>query len=673
MPDLDASWWTVVPPLVVAALSIAVPGGLVVWALRLRGLAAVALAPIASVALWGGAGVITQVTGPFTLPWTMLGLTAVVGLVAWLVSRRRSAAPRPAESAARRPARLSGPWLAVAMAMSAIAMAVLSYQGVASPALPNQTYDGIFHVNLALWIQSTGQESAFQAYHMTDPLAGNAFYPNAWHLLAVVAASLSGSPIPTAFAALWIVLCGAIWLPGVVWAADVIVRPAHRTLALVTAALAGGAFPAFPYLLLNWGTLYPTALAMAVMPAGLALLVLAVRALRRQPGPLPWPAIIVAGLGWLLALALSHPRTLFTFLVLAVPYLVWQWFAIIRGNWRNARRARAAIWAAIPALLFVAGIATASVVILRMYADGRPLADRLGGGPATAHFTLWEGLWQALGMAPPSSPDEAMLLPSIALALAVLASAVLAAATTELRWLFLAWGAIWVLYLLAATSNDDVAKLLTGVWYKDKYRILSALPIAAVPMLAAGAEWLSGRSGSANARRAIPAIVGIAAAALALLSWLGPTLPQLAAKTGTEYAAGGADKNGRTIDADDVALLERAAAIIPKGERLLGDPWQGEIASWAVAGIEPVFPHFTGNWDPDRRLVAASLESPTPEVCAALDRLDAHYLLVDDEQTGRRAAGAQDFPGLAADGTTAIGSVIASHGSARLIRIAACG
>lgn len=666
MLDLDASWWTITLPLVVAVALLAIPGGIVVLLLRLRGLAAVALAPVASIAILAGAGVLTQLAGRSTLPWATIGLTAALAIAAHFIGR---ASPTRRAVSGRRG---STWWIAGAVTLAALVTAIVSFAGVSSPSLPNQTYDGIFHLNLALWIQSTGETSAFQAYHMTNPLAGNAFYPNAWHLLAVGVSTIAGANMPTAFAALWIAMCGAIWIPGIVWATDVIVRPRHRTLTLTGAALLASAFPFFPYLLLNWGTLYPTALAMSMLPAGLAILVLATRALRGVDGELHRTALIVATLGWGIALSLAHPRTFFTFAVLAVPHLVWQGASVLRRRLGGPSERRAAIVWAIASTVTIAVVAAVGIAgLLYTYRD-EPVGERLNGGPATAHFTLWEGLWQALAIAPPTSPGDTVVAPSIFLGFAVLAAAVFAAARTELRWLFITWGAIWVLYLLAAASNDDLAKLLTGVWYKDKYRILAALPIVAVPMLAAGADALASSLPRKNVdSRSMPVVTAGLLAIVLIASLAVPTLPQLTAQTAGEHDATGSIKAGRALDADDVAVLAVAAETVPKGEKLLGDPWQGAIASWVVAGIEPVFPHYTGAWDPDRLLIAEGLPGASPEVCEALDRIGAHYVLLDVEQTTGRDPGAQEFSGLDAD-AAALGETVASAGSARLVRLTGC-
>ena len=56
--------------------------------------------------------------------------------------------------------------------------------------------------------------------------------------------------------------------------------------------------------------------------------------------------------------------------------------------------------------------------------------------------------------------------------------------------------AIVLLYAAAAGSNSDLAKLATGLWDKDKYRILAMLPTIAVPVVAWNPSPRAARSSS---------------------------------------------------------------------------------------------------------------------------------------------------------------------------------
>lgn len=617
---------------------------------------------------------LTQVTGRGTLPWTMLALTAAVSVGAWFIGR---ASARPTRSDAA--PSLSRGWtvaLASAAIASAIVMMLTSFGGITSPALPNQTYDGIFHQNAAIWIRESGAASPFELYRLTDPLAGNAFYPAAWHILAAVGSWVSGATMPTTFAALWVVMCAAIWLPGIVWATDVVVRPANRGLVLTIAALGASAFAAFPVLLLDWGTLYPTALATALAPAGLAIVVLVVRAMRGERA-VSWPVLAASAAGWLAAAAFAHPRSLFSFAVIVLPYLAWQLGAALRRRIRDPRTRRRTLAWTVAAGIVVAALGVAAVLwTLDHYgAADRPISDRLNGPPAIARLSLWEGLLSVVGVAPVSSPSETPLPPAIALALALAVSVVIAAFRRDLRWLVVAYALLAVLYLLASTSNADFAKLATGLWYKDKYRLVAAIPIVAIPILAAGADRLATVLRARAPRTATLATAAIAMV-VAALTWTGPTLATLGREVATNFAIDESDKHGGAIDLDAVAVLERASDVAEPGERLLGDPWDGAVLSWVVAGVEPVFPHFTGNWDPDRALLADRLDAAAsdPEVCAALERLGVRYLFVDSEagMWGGPPEGAQHFPGIDRATAAGVGEVVFRRGSAALVEITAC-
>ena len=672
-----ASWAPVLPALVLLLL----PGLLVGWSLGLRGLMLLALAGPLTLALAGTLGVVLAEVGIRFSVWFVLVAALLVSAAALAVRLgRRGREARTlgdAQPGVPRP-------VALGILASGIALAVGAITAVGSADLVSQTYDAVFHLNAASFVLHEGDASSFHLYRLSNPGDDVEFYPAAWHILTAMIAEVTGAGIPAAMNAAWVAVSLGVWVPGAVVLTDTLAgRGAHRTLMLTGAAVLATAFAAFPLLLLEWGTLYPTGLAYAQLPIGLALVVLALLCPRgseplREPDPVrvrPWLLLVL----WGAAAVFAHPRSLPTMLVLGTPLVVYLFLRWARREWLAGRRRRVAgtVGALVVAVLAtaVAGV----VLVFRFYSVGaRPISDRLNGGPAIARQGFLESLLQGFTHSVVIGPPEHPLPPALLLAALTLVGLWLAVRRPQYRWIVVAYVGLIVLYALAAGSDSDLAKVLTGLWYKDKYRLMSALPILAVPLAAAGfaaaVTWLRARL--VASRRPWARTSWIAAALLAVIagtSWLGPTQAGVRASIGTVFRV--PEVTDREIlSADDRALLLQLPDHVPADERVAGNPWDGTSLAWAIGEREPLFPHLTGKWDKDRRIVAKRLDQVTtrPEVCQALDRLDTHYLVHSEDLLSGGDPQAESFDAM----TEAAGGPgfeeVARAGTSVLYRITAC-
>ena len=664
-----ADWGSAAAGIAVAALVVLVPGAVLGWSLRLRGVPLLALAAPFTVALVATTAVVCAPLGiPFG--WAPVLVAVVVAAVAaTLLARLLSLATRGAWD--RRAAYVGG-----AVLVSGVAIGVLAFGGVASPDDVSQTYDGVFHLNAVSWVLGTGDGSSFDLHRLTHPGTDVEFYPAGWHDLVALVAQLSGASVPAATNAVWIATAGLAFPAGVAFlAAALFPETARRTVLPVAAALAASACAAAPYVLLAWGVLYPTGLAYALLPAGIALAVL----LTRQAGWRDRVGLLVAAAIWLVAEVFAHPRSLPTVAVLLLPLL-----AAVLIRWARAalrdpvRSRRTAITLAAGAVLVVVAALGAALVVLRYFGvAARPISDRLNGGPATAHQSLGESALQVLLLAPPSGPSEASLAPAVAIAALTVIGLLYCLLRPGHRWIVVAYLAVGALYVLAAGTNSDFAKLATGLWYKDKFRLFAGLGILAPALAGYAIARLTENLGTAERRARAKSRSAVAAAVLTLallaLSWAGPTLTGMRDAVSRAYTVP-VEKSGALLDADEVALLRRLPDLTPVGAVIAGDPWNGSTLTWAIGERESLFPHLTGDWGDDRLLVAARLDQAAtdPEVCAALDRLGVSYLFASegllwngDPQADLyaaidRAAGAPGF------------QQIARSGGSTLYRITAC-
>ncbi|MCR2793759.1 hypothetical protein NQ156_11855 [Microbacterium sp. zg.Y625] len=664
----DLGWITAGAPLAVAAALLVVPGALALAPLRMGWTARAALAGPLSVMVIGVAGIVAAGLGLSFSIWPVLAVAAVLALCAWLARRGGLQLPRE-------PGRV---WpLVLTWVLAAAVIAVVAFAAVPSPTAVSQTYDNVFHLSAIAAILEGGDASSLTLRTLIETGDSFSFYPSGWHSLVALTVQVSGTSIPIAVNAAWLAVAAVVWLPGVAWFAQVCIPGSSRTAALVALPL-GAAFGAMPYALLTWGTLYPTYLATALLPAAIAVPVLGWRGWRAARAgarrPLLWWSLaataLVAG-----AVAFGQPRVLVTWaLLLAVP-VVGVLAAAAGGAWRagGAERTRL-LWLAAAAAAGTIAVAAVGFwyLVTRLGLFERPLDDRLGGPQAQAVQSLGDGVWQVLAQSWLTGVGGAPTWPAPLLAAGVLVGLVVAWRAPRTRWLVGSYALVAALYVLAAGSDDVVTKLATALWYKDKYRLSSALVVVAVVVATLGvmavSRWIGRR---VRARAAVA--VGLA--------WLvaGASAVSLGA-TGVTDAVGYVFRMpDRAVDevvsSRQIAFFSQLDDIVPEGQRVAGDPWDGSAWTQVFGGPEPVFPHVNGQWDADRQTIAwhlADIES-NPQVCDALDRLMVRYVTYAPRAFGGGDPAGNHFPGPHAAVEAGLFTLVATDGETSLYRIDQCG
>jgi hypothetical protein len=670
----DDGWISALPALLAAAAMLLLPGLLAVVPLRLGLIARTAVAGAVSVASVGLAGVIFALIGIPFAGWQPFAVSAPLLVVCWLVARR---APLPLAPRVNPAAKTLASW-----ALAAAVIGVVAFLAVPRPALIAQTYDNVFHLSAIASILDQGVASSATLRGLIEPERSFAFYPSAWHSLVVLVVQITGAPIGVAVNASWLAIAAVVWLPGVAWLAEAILPHAYgRAVAFVALPL-GSAFGSMPYALLAWGTLYPTFVATALVPMAIAVPVLGWRAMRVSA-----PALGSRITGWtaagtavaLSAIAFSQPRVIATWaLLLAAPAI-----GIATGFLRRRRRAslRRTIGLALLGTALLVTLATAALSYLIAGVDllARPLDDRLGGPQARAMQSIWQGVWQVVSQSWLTGVGVVPTWPAVLLSAAVICGAVVVWRTRHLRWALVSYALIAVLFVLAAGSDDILTKLATGLWYKDKYRLSSALPVLGVVLAAVGVLTIA----AAIARWTRPARAGVRAGPVAVvLAWIVCAASAVTmATTGVSAAVGVVfelpeDAAGRqVISRSQIEFFGELGSIIPDGQRVLGDPWDGSAWTLVFGDVEPVFPHVNGQWDADRATVAWRLADidDDPAVCAALDALRVRYVVYDPHEFGGGDPSGNHFPGPRQALDAGRLTLVASEGSTRLYRIDQCG
>ncbi|MGQ7295003.1 DUF6541 family protein [Quadrisphaera sp. KR29] len=677
-------WSDAVAPAAVAAAVLVVPGLLVGRAAGLRGLVWTGVAPALSTGVVALAAVGASLAG---LRWGLLplalatALAVVVALPVGLLAGTLGARPR-----GHGPLGLGERDLAVALSAAGglAGGALLSGRRLTSalwdPTAVSQSYDAVFHLNAVRWVLDTGDGSSLHLGRLTDPAAATAFYPAAWHDVVALAATTTGAGVDVSTNATALAVALVAWPLGVVALVRAVLG--RRPVALAAAGALTAAFTALPVAPLEWGVLYPTLLTTSLLPAPLALLVLAAdrsRGVRRRLGAL------LAAAGTLPGLALAQPSGGFALVALALPLGLAVMVSTVRAWWRSGQRVAAAalpvLAAAVAALAWRLVDTSASVVSAR-------------GTDWAAKASLRQAVEQAVLYSHLSIPEpvrwEVTRPPLWLVAALVLLGLALAVRRRQLRWVAGAHVVASALYVLAWAVDSPLSQRLTGFWFNDAYRIapltvitgvvlasaaLSLGPAAARRGLrrarllvlgapprstprrarlevpgAAGAAGAAGAGGAAAGgagrrarRRAEPAVRLVPSerwAALVTTSSALAVLVVLAGARGPGYAVTYGSLHANSVASDDEvysdvldaperALLDRVAAHVPEGVAVAGNPWNGSGFVYALADRATPFPHMTSTFDVDRALVAEHLRDAAtdPAVCQAVQRMHLGYAL----------------------------------------------
>lgn len=637
-----ADWLGAVPALVVAVLIVFGPGILALYGAGLRGLALFSYAPLFGIA---ATALTALVLGEIGIAWTPISWAAamvVLIAIAWLVGHLTRVHPVREVFPARR-ILLIGLILGIGFS----AWRIISY--IAEPAGISQTNDAVFHMNALRYILETQDASSL---HVNAVIGGRSFYPAAWHGITSLVVLISGAGIPVAANVVSVVIGAVVWPVGVAWLARTVFG--STTVAAYTAVLAS-ALQTFPLLMFQWGVLFPNALSTAVIPAGIAAVILFTRRLAEERSWRHAVRLILFSAVTAAAILLAQPAA---FLPWAAVSAVWVTFFVFSAGSGVPRT-----WALITTGTVWAGLAAVWVFLSK--------------STSGSHWPPFRGKLEVL--ADVLLNGQVRIPFAIGISLLMLIGLVAAARRAAWRWFVVAWSGISGLYVLvAAVGHPWIREWVLGAWYADPNRIAALAPLVVIPLAALGLDVLlrfvarvMGRADDGMSIAAIGLAVS-AAGMVALILLRGVAMPAFLEGTFDPYSrylqAEDADLNP-----DERSLLEDLPDLVEADARVLGNPSSGAAFGYFLSGID-VYPR---TWSPPKTepwaVISESLREAAvdPEVCDALEIYgDPEYVL----DFGPSDDGSGKFP---APGMTGFASeqgfeLVKENGRASLWRITAC-
>jgi hypothetical protein len=524
--------------------------------------------------------------------------------------------------------------------------------GWKTPEAISQTYDAVFHYNAVAMIVETGHASPFFLGTLMNPGTSAKYYPGAWHALTALTQLSTGASTVVAANVVSALIAVVAWPAGCV----LLVRQLlgnQRWISLAVPLLSLS-FLAFPWTLLKWGVLWPNVLGLALVPVAMAA-VLSLANLAAQDAIGRRQAMFLLPLA-ILGIGLAHPNALASLLVVLSPVLA---VAAVR---LAVRRPMVATAAAIVAISVATWIATTS---------------RLLKATMSAIWPPFENPGQAIGEALSLATNlngEAFLPASarhpvyLVLAGLIVAGCVRAWPRPAWRWLVISHGIVIALYTLAAATDSFAARLLTGLWYKDSYRLAAMLALTGVPLAALGLEAIARAVASVLAGRRKLAMAAVLTTAL-LVTGGAYQADRRVMVAGTYH---GLPADSTLVTPQEQAFFRAVAKVVPKGQVVAGNPWNGSPMLYPMTGTKVLFQHLEGTWTEDQRTLASHLIDATPDACLAAQRLHVQYLITGGPSFWEWAKMAGDYPGLAdPEGKPGFVLVLA-HGPHRLYRLTAC-
>ncbi len=472
-------------PLVFAAiLVLMVPGLLVSWAAGARGWVLAGSAGPVSVSVISVTAILTGFAG---LPWGMVVVLAVSAVLAAVIFVLRRALPASVRDHGG-PLAAAGPvhggasghghrnWAGILIAWFAVVVVFLVLfwrlgQIFGSIENISQTFDNVFHLNAVRYIVDSGNASSLRVSGFTSSTGMGGFYPAAWHDVASLTQQLTGSTVPAAVNASNVAIAALVWPLSCLLLATAIFG--RRRIVVVAAAAFSAGLGSFPYLMLDFGVLYPNLLSIALLPASIGLLALALRVARGLV--LPTLSAWILALGSLPGVALAHPSTLLAFLAWTLPAVVAAAVALFMRY-----RKRSDVWRAAGVVL---GLAIYTGILVIAWKKIRP-------DEAQSTWQPVQGLAQAFGQALTSAP-QGRPIPWLIFAMTLFGIWAMLRQRRFL-WLLAMFGISCVMFIVVSGYPfGPVRTWFGGVWYNDPFRLAALLPVAALPVAVLGVVWLT--------------------------------------------------------------------------------------------------------------------------------------------------------------------------------------
>ena len=663
------SWLATIPLLLFAVVLAFGPGYAMGWALRVPVRLRVFYAPLLTFAL---VAVSAIVLGKIGIAWNLISFVVVaVVLVAtaaglmWLVGRRW-----PALTSAEWPGNdVPVAWPVVGAVLGGFLVLHMTEDMVYGPEAFSQSLDNSFHMNAIRWIQEHGDASSLTLGAVSAADQEPTFYPAGWHDFVSLIYSTTGTSIATATIVTVLLASGILW-PCSLVALSLSIPKLRRLQALAIPAMICG-FAAFPGLLLRWGVLFPNLLGYALLPSFVALMVYLVQVMVRRE----YSASLSLGLASLVGLAglaLVHPNAVVSAAAFAVPMLLAGVVQVVRSHELTSRQKQ------MGSLLLVGisiGCVGAWVVLRPDNAASSSWFPILSEGDALYQF-LFLGLENGNQLGDTFNPSHVVGF------LALWGVGYLLYKRRNL-WLIASWALIGYLWIIAATvPRGDFRLLMVGPWYTDHFRLAALVVFPSVILAGIGLggfvegllTWVARRAPRPARLKVATVGMGVAMVLVLVVAGLSSRVPSVQETTlavSQEYRV---TPTSVVLNQDEMNVINEIPKIVPKGDVIVNNPWDGSAYIYALADRHLTGYHFEFETSPKYSAIMHNLKDArtNPEVCREVNKYKAHWYVHLENQLNFGPDAQKNYDGLVAAIGTDVLTPVYSSGPMTLYRISAC-
>lgn len=670
------SWLATIPLLLFAVVLAFGPGYAMGWALRVPVRLRVFYAPLLTFALVTVSAIVLGKTG---IPWSLISFVPVAAVmvaaaagVMHLVGRRwPSAAPDASSEAAENWAGNTVPlaWPVIGAVLGGFLTLHATEDMVFGPEAFSQTLDNSFHMNAIRWIQEHGDASSLTMGAVAAANQEPTFYPAGWHDFVYLIYSTTGTSIATATIVMILLAAGIIWPCSLV--AMCLSIPHLRPLqALAIPALTCGFF-AFPGLLLFWGVLFPNLLGYALLPSFVALLLHMIQLMARREYSfvLSLSLTILVGLG---GLALVHPNAVVSAAVFAVPMLLGGVVQVLRTRGASTRE-RLVGTGVLVAL--IAGCVTIWLA-LRPSEEASDLWTAIMSEGEAVYQFLFLGLENA-------NPLGGNFAPAYLLGFLALWGVGYLLYKRRNLWLIGSWMLVGYMWIIAASvPRGDFRLLMVAPWYTDHFRLAALVVFPAVLLAGIGlggaVEGLFVRIMHAIPRekhaKIAPAMMGVSMVlvlAVAGLSSRTPAMHDATLEVAKRYQV---TPTSDILNQDEMNVINEIQKIVPKGDVIANNPWDGSAYIYALADRHLTSYHFEFQTSPKYEPILKDLKDArtNPEVCRVVNEYNVHWYVHLENQGNFGPSQQKNYDGMVAAIGTDVLTPVYSSGPMTLYRISAC-
>lgn len=663
------SWLATIPLLLFAVVLAFGPGYAMGWALRVPARLRVFYAPLLTFALVAVSAIVLGKTG---IAWSLISFVLVAAVMVaaaaglmWLVGRRW-----PALASASWPGNdVPVAWPVVGAVLGGFLVLHMTEDMVYGPEAFSQSLDNSFHMNAIRWIQEHGDASSLTMGAVSAADQEPTFYPAGWHDFVSLIYSTTGTSIATATIVTVLLTASFVW-PCSLVAFSLSIPKLRRLQALAIPAIIGG-FAAFPGLLLRWGVLFPNLLGYALLPTFVALMAHLVQALLRRE----FSVLLSLGLSALVSiagLALVHPNAVVSAVVFALPMLLAGVVQVVRSHELALRQK----WVGSLLLVGVSIGCVGAWLVLRPGASASNTWEpMLTEGEALYQF-LFLGLENANQLRDTFNPSY------LAGFLALWGAGYLLYKHRNL-WLIASWALIGYLWIIAATvPRGDFRLLMVGPWYTDHFRLAALVVFPSVILAGIGLggfvegllTWIVRRVPRTARLNVATAGMGVAAVLVLVLAGLTSRVPSVQETTlavSKEYRV---TPSSVVLNQDEMNVINEIPKIVPKGDVIVNNPWDGSAYIYALADRHLTGYHFEFETSPKYSAIMHNLKNArtNPEVCREVNKYKAHWYVHLENQLNFGPDAQKNYDGLVAAIGTDVLTPVYSSGPMTLYRISAC-